>query len=76
MLKNVGGGGGQHGTYYTQGCGVGVGVTRSRGNEPAVGVGGGVDHTALTPTPECGLEFVASLGYVIENLLPSWNSIW
>ena len=31
-----------------QGCGVGVRVARSRGNEPGVGV----NQTASTPTPE------------------------
>ena len=31
---------------------------------------------ASTPTPERLLEFVASLAYVIENLLPFWNKIW
>ena len=31
------------------------------------------DHAALTPIPEDLLEFVASLAYVIENLLPFWN---
>ena len=37
-----------------QGCrvGVGVGVARSRGNEPGVGVRVGVDQMASTPTPE------------------------
>ena len=35
---------------YNQGCGVGVGVARSRGNVPGAGVG--VDQTALTPTLE------------------------
>ena len=50
-----------------QGYGVGVRVARSRGNEPKVGVGN--DHAALTPTKEHLLEFVASLAYVIENLL-------
>ena len=39
---------------FEQGCGVGVragvGVARSRGNHPGVGVG--VDQIASTPTPE------------------------
>ena len=33
-----------------QGCG--VGVARSRGNEPGVEVGVGAEKAALTPTPE------------------------
>ena len=37
---------------FYQGCSVGVGVARSRGNEPGAGVGVRVDQTAATPTPE------------------------
>ena len=37
---------------WRQGCGVGVGITRSRGNEQGLGVGDRVDQTASAPTPE------------------------
>ena len=35
-----------------QGCGIGVGVAQSRGNEPGVVVGVEADQTASTPTLE------------------------
>ena len=42
-----------------QGCGVvvGVGVVRSRGNEPGVGVGVGVDQATSTLTPDRLIQF-------------------
>ena len=36
-------------THY-QGCRVGVGVARSCGNEPGVGIGVGVDQATSIPT--------------------------
>ena len=51
-----------------QGCGAGVGVARSRGNEPGVGVVVGADHSCLdsyygTLIKICGIACLCNLEF-------------